>query len=79
MTLSLRNLPPDVEEAILDLSRREGLSLNKATARLLEAAVRPPARNTDFDEFAGSWSAQQAEAFDSALADMRQVNPEDWG
>ena len=78
MTVSLRNLPKEVEEAILETSRREGLSLNKATLRLLEANLRKPARNSDFDEFFGTWSDAEADAFDRALAEMRQIDPGDW-
>ena len=81
MTLSLRNLPPEIEKAILETSRREGLSLNKATLRLLEAALhksRSPARNGDFEEFSGTWPAAESDAFDAVLAGMRQVDPSDW-
>jgi hypothetical protein len=78
MTISLRNLPEEVEKAILETSRREGISLNKATLRLLQASLRKPARNSDFEEFFGAWSPAQADEFDSALAAMRQVDPADW-
>jgi hypothetical protein len=78
MTLSLRNLPKEVEEAIVETSHREGISLNKATLRLLEASLRKPARNSDFDEFCGTWSKMEAHAFDAALAEMRQIDPADW-
>ena len=36
MTISLRNLPKDVEEAILETSKREGISRNKATGEISE-------------------------------------------
>ena len=78
MTISLRNLPPEVQKAIEETSRREGISLNKATIRLLEASLRKPARNNDFDEFLGVWSPQEADRFDAALRQMRQVDPADW-
>jgi hypothetical protein len=78
MTISLRNLPQEVEKAILETSRREGISLNKATIRLLEAQLRRPARNSDFEEFRGAWSSAEADAFDAALAEMRQVDLADW-
>lgn len=78
MTISLRNLPKEVETAILETSRREGISLNRATIRLLEAQLRKPARNSDFDEFSGTWSLADADEFDAALAEMRQVDPADW-
>ena len=78
MTISLRNLPPEVEKAILEISRREKISLNKATLRLLEASLRRPAVNTDFEEFFGTWPADEADAFDAALRAMRQIDPADW-
>ena len=78
MTISLRNLPEEVERAIRETSRREGLSLNKATLRLLQASLSKPARNSDFEEFFGKWSDAEADAFNAALAEMRKVDPTDW-
>ena len=78
VTISLRNLPPEVEKAILETSRREGISLNKATLRLLEASLRKPAKNSDFEEFYGAWSSAEADSFDAALQQMRLVDPSDW-
>ncbi len=78
MTISLRNLPPEVEKAILETSHREGISLNKATLRLLQASLRKPAVNSDFDEFFGAWSDAEADAFNAVLAEMRKVDPADW-
>ena len=78
MTISLRNLPPEVEKAILETSRREGISLNKATLQLLQTSLHKPAINTDLDEFFGTWSDAEADEFDAALAEMRKVDPADW-
>jgi hypothetical protein len=78
MTISLRNVPAEVEKAILETSHREGISLNKATIRLLQASLHKPARNSDFDEFFGTWSDAEADEFDAALAEIRQVDPADW-
>ena len=78
MTISLRNLPPEVELAIVEKSRREGISLNKAVTQLLSLALNPHKRNTDFDEFAGTWSADATSEFDTTLASMRSIDPEDW-
>ena len=78
MTVTLRNLPSEIEKTIRDISRRDGISLSKATIRLLESSLtKKPARNTDFDEFFGTWSIQEAQEFDSALAGMRQIEPSD--
>ena len=78
MTISLRNLPAEVEKAILETSHREGISLNKATIRLLQSSLNKPAKNCDFEEFFGTWPGAEADAFDAALAQMRQVEPVDW-
>ena len=78
MTISLRNLPPDIERALVSKSEREGISLNKAATQLLERAIRPVKRNSDFDEFAGSWTAEAAIKFHAVLENMRRVDPEDW-
>jgi hypothetical protein len=78
MTISLRNIPKEVEKAIVEISHREGLSFNKATIRLLESRLRKPVKNTEFDEFCGTWSKAQADRFDRALRQMRQIDPVDW-
>jgi hypothetical protein len=65
------DLPPEI-------SHREGISVNKATIRLLEARLRKPVKNTDFDEFCGTWSKAEADRFDKALRQMRQIDPADW-
>jgi len=78
MTISLRNIPPEVEKAIADISKKEGLSLNKAAIRLMEKNIQKPFRNHDFDEFFGMWSKEAADEFDAALAEMRRVDPIDW-
>jgi len=79
MALSLRNLPPEIEKAIEETSQREGISLNKATIRLLQSSLKRPTTNTDFEEFCGVWSAEEADQFDSALRDMRRIDASDWG
>jgi hypothetical protein len=74
MTISLRNLPKGrfLRQAIA----RE--CPNEAVLRLLEAQLRKPAKNSDFEEFFGTWSRAEADAFDTALAAMRRINLADW-
>ena len=68
MTISLRNLSKEIAQAILETSHREGISLNMAALRLLQASIRKPAVNTDLDGFFGIWSTAEADKFDAALA-----------
>ena len=78
MTISLRNIPPDVEKAIVEISGKEGISLNKAAIQLMETNIKKPFRNHDFDKIFGSCSKEAGEEFDAALAEMRRVDPIDW-
>lgn len=80
--ITLRNIPPKVQEAIRRRAGREGLSLNKTVLRMLEEAAgqRSAVRqlHDDLDHLAGSWSAEEAAAFEAALVEQRTVDPELW-
>ena len=83
--ITLRNLPPAVAKAVKQRARREGLSLNKAVAQLLEEATgvdkaerKGVTAHHDLDKFFGTWTSQEADAFDSALREQRQIEAEMW-
>jgi hypothetical protein len=80
--ITVRNLPPAVAKAVREKARREGLSLNKAVVSLLEEATgtksRKRASHHDLDRFFGTWSPKEADAFDEALREQRQIDPEMW-
>jgi len=81
-TITLRNIHPDLRHFIEIKSREEGLSLNKAVLRILEEvaglgrSLAQPARYDDLDYLAGTWTAEEADAFDTALAEQRQIDRE---
>lgn len=81
--ITVRNLPPAVAKAVRERARRERLSLNKAIVRLLEEATGAAARKRvvhhDLDRFFGTWSKAEADAFDAAVREQRQIDPEMWG
>ena len=81
--ITLRNLPPQVAKAIREKARKERLSMNKAVIKLLEEATgaTPKARKVihhDLDRFFGTWTGEEADAFDEALREQRQIEPEMW-
>lgn len=80
--ITLRNIPLDLQEAIRRRAGAEGLSYNKTVLRMLEeAAGQRAARRKvhhDLDHLAGTWSDEEADAFDAALAEQRQIDPELW-
>ncbi len=81
--IRLRNLPPKVARAIREKARRERLSLNKTVIKLLEEATGvtsdvKPVVHHDLDRFFGTWTKEEADAFDEALREQRQIEPEMW-
>ena len=80
--ITLRNIPRELQEAIKRRARREGLSLNKTVQRMLEEVVglKPSSsmQHHDLDHLAGTWSDEEADAFDAALAEQRRIDPELW-
>ena len=81
--ITVRNLPREVERAVQEKARKEGLSLNRAVAALLEEATgrraaTKAAGHHDFDKYAGRWRKAEADAFDASLKDQRRVDPADW-
>lgn len=82
--ITVRNLPPAVEKAVRAKAKRERLSLNKAVVRLLEEATGEAtdepkkAVHHDLDRFFGGWTREEAEAFDRALQQQRQIEPDMW-
>ncbi len=83
-TITLRNLPPELARVIRRKAEEKGTSLTKVVMGLLEesAGIRGkkkggPAHH-DLDDLAGSWSKEEAAAFDKALARQRVIDPDMW-
>jgi hypothetical protein len=81
--ITLRNLPEGVARIVRERAAAYHLSLNQAVIQLLEERMAPVGERAsglhhDFDKYAGLWSAEQAEAFDRSLAELRRVDPELW-
>ncbi len=83
--ITLRNIPLELQETIRQRASEEGLSLNKTILRMLEESLglrqrggRRRSIHHDLDHLAGTWTEEEADAFDAALADQRQVDPELW-
>jgi hypothetical protein len=80
--ITLRNIPPKLQEVIQKRAGADGLSLNKTVLRMLEEATgqRPAGRKLhhDLDHLAGTWSEEEAAAFEAALIEQRGLDPELW-
>ena len=81
--VTLRNLPASLDRTIRQRAKKKGVSVNKVVISLLqdhlgESETRLVRRYHDLDGLAGSWSKQEAEAFEESLATQRAIDPEMW-
>ncbi len=82
--ITVRNLPPQVEKAIREESRRRKMSINKTVAEMLRRAAGAGEEKPggtlyhDLDELSGVWSPKEAEEFAESLARQRQIDEELW-
>ena len=79
-SLTIHNMDAAVYSQLYAIAEQEDLSLNQVVKRLLrdalDALTLPKTRKTDFGEFAGKWSQQEASAFNARVA--RSIDAEDW-
>lgn len=84
--LTIRAVGPRLRAALTREARRRGLSVNRTVLELLSEATglaagergSRPAEHRDLDALVGTWSADDARAFDEALAVQRQVDRKLW-
>lgn len=78
--ITLRNVPGPIDHAIRKKAKKQGLSINKALIQLLEEHLGEKTtqagthRFHDLDALAGSWSEEDALAFDHTLAQQRTID-----
>jgi hypothetical protein len=83
-TVSIRGLDDKVLKRLKRQAQREGSSLNSLVVRMLQGDASGVAgkssmqRFDDLDALAGTWSAQQAQAFGRATAAFSEVDPALW-
>lgn len=82
--VTLRNLSPELTRIIRRRAAEQRTSITKAVTGLLEEAtgIRHTKRRRtvyhDLDALAGTWTNEDAGAFDENLGRLRQVDPELW-
>ncbi len=81
--ITLRNLPPQLDRTIRERAKKKGVSVNKVVIGLLQDHLGESERKTvrryhDLDDLSGSWTRQEAEAFDRALEKQRGIDSEMW-
>ena len=82
--LTIRGFDEDLDRHIRELSRRYGISLNKTVLRLLRRGAgldQAPGNDrvgTSLDDLIGTWTDEEADALDRAVADFERVDPKLW-
>lgn len=78
-TLTIRNLPPDVADALDREKRRRGESLNRTVIELLSQGLGVGGtRSNVLAGLAGKWSEEEFRQFENAVAPFGEINPELW-
>ena len=75
--LIIRNLDPNLARRLRAISTERGESLNATVLRLLREAVGPDARRDQLLRYA-TWTENDAEEFNVALAEQRVVDRRLW-
>ena len=77
MTLTLSNIPNEVERELRRRAQAEGRSVDELAARLLIDAVGArPVGASDFGDIAGTWIADPQ--VEEALRDQDRIDPDLW-
>ncbi|MCZ7686731.1 MAG: hypothetical protein M5U28_51475 [Sandaracinaceae bacterium] len=79
MQYTLRNILPEVDQALRRRAKEEGRSLNEVAVDALKRAlgiISEPVRRRDLGDVAGQWT-EDPEA-DEALEDQRRIDPDLW-
>lgn len=80
-TLTIRNVPRRLADALDRERRRRDASLNSTVLDLLSRSLAVTAgepRRNGLAELAGTWSAEELRAFDAAIAPLETVDDDMW-
>ncbi len=83
--LTIRGFDDELASRIRQLARREGISMNRAVLTLLRrgAGLGRPDNDANtvgasLDHLIGTWTAEEADAFDRALGDLSRIDEDLW-
>lgn len=80
-SLTIHKLDNELAKAIEQLAYTSGLSQNKVIKKLLRKALgfnEENQRKSDFSEFCGIWSKDEAQQFDNSLNDFETIDKNLW-
>ncbi len=75
--LTVRNVSPELDRRLRDLSEAKGQSVNSTVLELLESGIAVEKRLDWYAEWA-EWTEEDAAKFDEVVAWQRTVDARDW-
>jgi plasmid stability protein len=78
MTLTLRNIPSEVAEALERESARSHAPLDQTAIDLLRQALKIQGTRNGLAELAGTWTDEEHDRFEKAIAMTEQIDEELW-
>lgn len=82
--LTIRGFDDDLAERIQRLANRDGISLNQAVLKLLRKGAGFTAKGeadivgSSLDHLIGTWSQEEAERVEQAIADFEEIDESMW-
>ena len=81
--LTIRGFDDDLARYVRETARRDGISLSRAVVNLVRRGAEldePDADvvGTSLDHLAGTWTEEEADDVDRALADFANIDEEIW-
>lgn len=82
-TMTLRGIDDTLAQALKELARSQGVSLNALALRLIREATGVDKRKRtqvhhDLDAFAGTWGKEDEETFLNATRSLETIDEEMW-
>jgi plasmid stability protein len=80
-TITIRNVPPDLADALDDEKHRRGRSLNQTVLELLAQGLglHPATRRSNgLARLAGTWTDAEHAEFEESIAATEQIDEELW-
>jgi hypothetical protein len=79
--LTIRKVDARLSAALVRETRRRGTSLNQTVLDLLRAGLglgTSSPRTNGLEKFAGTWTAEELEEFETSVAMFDKIDPELW-
>jgi plasmid stability protein len=78
--MTIRNLDPETDHALREKARKEHKSINTVVLETLRDGLLPKRKHMhhDLDHLAGTWTTEEATAFELSIEPLRKTDTDLW-